>query len=108
VYLTAFSARLYAIRTGEDVAILEVTDTGPGLREADRGRIFDRFYRADVARVDSEGTGLGLSIVRAIARAHGGDVAAENREEGGALFRVRLPLTPSGSHGYTELAPGPE
>lgn len=92
------------IRVDDETAVLDVTDTGPGLREADRELVFDRFYRADVARADSEGTGLGLSIVQAIVHAHGGDVTADNRDEGGALFRVRLPVTPSGSHGYTELA----
>lgn len=91
------------IRADDETAVLDVMDTGPGLREVDRGLVFDRFYRADVARADSEGTGLGLSIVQAIARAHGGDVTADNRDEGGALFRVRLPAT-SGSHGHTELA----
>lgn len=78
----------------DGAAVLVVSDTGPGIRDEDRSRIFDRFYRADAARADSEGTGLGLSIVRAIARAHGGDVTAENREEGGARFRVRLPRHP--------------
>jgi two-component system OmpR family sensor kinase len=94
------------IRKGDETAVLDVADTGPGLREADRGRIFERFYRADVARADSEGTGLGLSIVEAISRAHGGEVTAENRDEGGALFRVRLPVVASGSYGYTELTTG--
>ena len=82
------------IHADAGAAVLEVADTGPGLREADRGRIFERFYRADLARADSEGSGLGLSIVRAIAQAHGGDVTADNRAEGGAAFTVRLPLAP--------------
>ena len=75
-------------------AVVEVADTGPGIREEDRERLFERFYRADAARADTGGTGLGLSIVRAIAVAHGGDASAENREEGGARFRVRLPREP--------------
>src|SRR5690606_19101666 len=87
------------IGTEGDLARLDVADTGPGIRPADRGRIFERFYRADLARADSEGTGLGLSIVRAIVQAHEGDVTAGNREEGGALFRVRLPLAASDSPG---------
>lgn len=79
--------------TTDGHATLEVEDTGPGIREEDRERIFDRFYRADASRADIEGTGLGLSIVRAVAVAHGGSVTAENREEGGARFLVRLPRT---------------
>lgn len=92
------------IRTEGELVILEVADTGPGIRQADRGRIFQRFYRADLARADSAGTGLGLSIVRAIVQAHGGDVTADNREEGGALFRVRLPLTASDPPGHPNLS----
>ena len=77
-------------------AVLEVSDTGPGIPEEDRERIFDRFYRADAARGEGEGTGLGLSIVRAIAVAHGGEVAAESRQEGGSRFRVELPISRHG------------
>ena len=82
------------VRSTGEVAELLVVDTGPGLREEDRRRIFERFYRADAARADAEGVGLGLSIVRAIAAAHGGRVTAENRLEGGARFVVRLPRRP--------------
>lgn len=96
-YTTAGGHVRIEIRGEGESATLEVADTGPGIRPADRGRIFERFYRADLARADSEGTGLGLSIVRAIVQAHGGDVTAANRPEGGALLRVRLPLTASTS-----------
>lgn len=85
---------------GEDgEASVEVADTGPGIREHALPRIFDRFYRGDDSRTPSShtaGSGLGLAIVKAIAEAHGGRVSAENRPEGGALFRVRLPRTPPG------------
>lgn len=85
------------LATAGDAAELVVLDTGPGLTEQDRSRIFERFYRADAARADSEGSGLGLSIVRAIAAAHGGRAVAESRPEGGARFRVRLPRRPDRS-----------
>jgi len=75
----------------DGTGVLEVSDTGPGIRDDDMEKVFDRFYRADRSRSDVGGTGLGLSIVRAIAVAHGGEVTAENREEGGARFVVRLP-----------------
>ncbi len=81
------------LRAVDGHAVLEAEDTGPGIREGDLERIFDRFYRADASRADTDGTGLGLSIVRAVAVAHAGSVTAENREEGGARFRVRLPRT---------------
>ena len=80
--------------TKDGAAVLEIADTGPGIRGDDRSRVFDRFYRADTARADTEGTGLGLSIVRAIAVAHGGEVTVEDRPGGGACFRVLLPREP--------------
>jgi signal transduction histidine kinase len=71
---------------------LSVRDHGPGIAPEDLPHLFDRFYRADLARDRTSGTsGLGLAIVRAIARAHGGSVTAENVEGGGALFRLALP-----------------
>ncbi len=56
---------------------LEIADDGPGIAEADRDRVFERFVRvdADRARRTNGGTGLGLAIARAIARRHGGDIA---------------------------------
>lgn len=72
-------------------AVLTVSDHGPGIPHAELERIFDRFYQADPAR-SAEGVGLGLSIARAIAVAHGGTIAAENRAQGGAVFTLELPL----------------
>ncbi|MCR6481644.1 ATP-binding protein [Amycolatopsis sp. OK19-0408] len=68
--------------------VLSVTDDGPGVPEADRERVFDRFVRLDDARArDDGGSGLGLAIVADIARAHGGTAALE----GASRFVVRLP-----------------
>jgi two-component system OmpR family sensor kinase len=59
-------------------------------------RVFERFYRADTSRSrESGGVGLGLSIVAAIADAHHGRVSVVPGPNGGATFRVELPLTPS-------------
>ena len=60
------------LRDGQ--VVVEVTDDGAGVAEADRERVFERFYRADRVRSRGSGTGLGLPIARALARAHGGDV----------------------------------
>jgi signal transduction histidine kinase len=75
-----------------------VTDTGPGVPEADLSRVFDRFYRADDASrtrdgvgPDPGGTGLGLSIARDLARAQNGTLEAANAPEGGASFTLKLP-----------------
>jgi len=77
----------------DHTAGIEVADRGPGLGEHDAGRVFERFYRADESRSrDSGGAGLGLSIVAAIAGAHGGRASAADRIDGGAVFRVHLPV----------------
>ncbi len=69
---------------------LRVSDTGPGIPEADLPHIWERLYRGDKSRHE-RGLGLGLSLVRAIARAHGGDVTAESPAGAGATFTLTLP-----------------
>lgn len=71
--------------------VVQVKDTGPGLPAACEDRVFERFFRGSRARQDS-GVGLGLAICRGIVEAHGGQIHAHNRPEGGALFRFTLPL----------------
>ncbi len=74
---------------------LWVRDTGPGVPDDDRDKIFERFGRSRVPD-DDEGFGLGLSIVAAIARAHGGRALVEDSEGGGARFVIALPAAPGG------------
>jgi signal transduction histidine kinase len=81
---------VYAGPAGSDAAVFEVCDRGPGIDEAHRGKIFDKFERA-VAR-DSAGFGLGLWIVGRMVAAHRGTIAVASRPGGGALFRVTLPV----------------
>ncbi len=77
-------------------AVLEVADEGPGIPEADRARVFERFWRADSGRTRAKGgTGLGLAIVSSLVTAHGGTVAAGTAPSRGAVFTVRLPLAPA-------------
>ena len=72
--------------------ILTVEDNGIGIPESDLALIFVRFYRADRSRSrKTGGVGIGLTIVKAIVTAHGGQVTAENRPEGGSRFIVSLP-----------------
>ncbi|MFF5206122.1 sensor histidine kinase [Streptosporangium sp. NPDC000396] len=74
-------------------AVLTVTDDGPGIPEADRERVFDRFTRLDSARSrDDGGAGLGLAIVRETVHAHGGAVHLEDASPGLRAV-VRLPLS---------------
>jgi two-component system, OmpR family, phosphate regulon sensor histidine kinase PhoR len=71
---------------------LTVTDTGIGIPEQDRPRVFERFYRVDKARSrELGGTGLGLAIVRHIVEGHGGQVWVEGNMPTGSRFIVRLP-----------------
>jgi histidine kinase len=73
-------------------ATITVTDTGIGLAGDDVERVFDRFYRVQGVDRPPGGSGIGLAIVRAIVRAHGGDVTASSPGPGrGATFTVRLP-----------------
>jgi two-component system OmpR family sensor kinase len=73
--------------------VLKVADSGPGISAEQIDRVFERFSRTDEAH-SAEGTGLGLSIVRAVAEVHGGEVRASNREAGGTVLQVSLPLQP--------------
>jgi signal transduction histidine kinase len=74
-------------------AQLWVRDGGRGIASADRDRIFERFARGG-GRRRSEGAGLGLAIVRAIARAHGGDVRLDSEPGRGAKFTIEIPIEP--------------
>jgi len=76
--------------TVSEEGIVTVADRGPGVREADRQRIFERFWRG--RGVTRQGAGLGLAIVAEIAKAHGGSIELSDRPGGGALFTLRIPL----------------
>jgi len=73
--------------------VVRVSDDGPGVPEADRERIFRRFWRRDRAKGDSRG--LGLAIVARVAEAHDGTVTVDNAPDGGAVFTLRLRPAPS-------------
>ncbi len=85
------------LRVGPAQLEITVEDSGPGVPDYALGRVFERFY--SLARPDSgrKSSGLGLSIVREIARLHGGEVALENRPEGGARAILTLPKAEAGS-----------
>jgi two-component system OmpR family sensor kinase len=73
-------------------AEIDIIDHGPGVPEAQRERIFERFHRADPLRSrDQGGSGLGLSIASAVVTAHGGRISVTDTPGGGATFRIQLP-----------------
>jgi two-component system sensor histidine kinase KdpD len=70
--------------------MIEVADHGPGLPPHTEQLVFDKFYRAQPDSI--RGAGLGLAICQSIVKAHGGRIWAENRADGGAVFRFTLPI----------------
>lgn len=77
----------------DGVIDIAVTDQGIGIPEAEKERIFERFYRVDPARSrQTGGTGLGLSIVKHVASKHGGEVTLWSVENVGSTFSLRLPV----------------
>jgi two-component system OmpR family sensor kinase len=73
-----------------------VRDHGPGLPAGSQDRLFERFWRDQGGRSRGPGgAGLGLAIVKAVALAHDAEVRGENAPDGGAVFRVTIPLAPS-------------
>jgi two-component system OmpR family sensor kinase len=90
---TALTVRL---SSRDEMAVVEVSDTGPGIDPDIAGRVFERFVRADDSRARSSGgSGLGLSIVSSIVEAHGGRVELDSEIGKGATFRLLLPLAPT-------------
>jgi PAS domain S-box-containing protein len=79
------------IRQGADVTWVEVQDSGVGIPEGERERLFQRFFRASTVASRVPGVGLGLTIVKAIVEGHGGGIEVTSREAAGTTFRVELP-----------------
>ena len=79
-------------QSSERFAILEVSDQGPGIPEAEIQNIFRPFYRVDSARQrDTGGFGVGLALTQRAVRLHHGDVQARNRPGGGLTIAIKLP-----------------
>lgn len=77
--------------------VVEVTDTGIGIGEEDLPRVFEKFYRANDARLgEITGSGLGLALAHEIVRQHGGDLTVESELNEGSTFRMVLPIRAEG------------
>ena len=90
--MTLFDPFDQMVERADGVVEIAVTDQGPGIPDAERDRVFERFFRLDTARSrDTGGTGLGLSIVKHIVQNHGGDVRVWSQPGRGSTFTIRLP-----------------
>jgi two-component system sensor histidine kinase GlrK len=104
--------RLYPLKTRAEVArrlagravanghpdaavVCEVWDSGPGIPDAHREKVFERFHRVDEARRGDQSTGIGLAITRSIVEGHGGAVWVENENGGGSRFVLLLESPPA-------------
>ena len=93
-------------RAAHGAIAIEVADRGPGIATGDPSRLFDKFVRGpNTGSTGSTGAGLGLAICRGVIGAHGGTISAANRQGGGAVFRMTLPIigTPPPAPSETSL-----
>jgi two-component system sensor histidine kinase CpxA len=85
-------------KAGVHEAVLRVSDSGPGVPPETLSKLFEPFYRLDDARErQTGGVGLGLAITERAVRFHGGKVSASNRQAGGLVIEIRLPLIAGGT-----------
>jgi signal transduction histidine kinase len=80
------------VKAEDDLLAMDVGDTGPGISEDEREKIFQPFYRGLHGRRIVEGMGLGLSIAKDIIAAHGGELQLETTPGRGSRFRLQIPL----------------
>jgi len=85
-----------SVASGDGHAVIEISDSGPGIAPEELDRLFERFFRARAATDGAiPGVGLGLTIVRAIVEAHEGTISVASQPGAGATFRVELPCGPA-------------
>lgn len=82
------------LSAGDDTMVIEVADTGPGIRPEDRERIFERFGQAEQPKGSVRGTGLGLTICKHIVERHSGTITVRSQVGKGTTFAVELPIHP--------------
>ncbi len=91
-YTSAGSYIEIGARMVDNSVEIRIADNGPGLPTGSESRVFEKFFRGAVSSADGRrGVGLGLAICREIVHAHGGQIRARNRPEGGAEFLLVLP-----------------
>jgi len=93
-FTSADEAVQVVVHSVDGKLLIDVSDRGPGIPEAERALIFDMFYSVSRGDRATQGTGLGLAICRGMIGAHGGSVEALPRDGGGTTIRITLPLPP--------------
>lgn len=92
-YAGAVIVRLTMPQDAPRFVRVDVVDTGMGIPDCEKGRVFETFYRVDSARsTDTGGMGLGLATVRSVIHAHGGDIQLLDNRPQGLIVRVQVPL----------------
>jgi two-component system sensor histidine kinase KdpD len=103
--------RVTAESAGHDV-VVRISDTGPGIDEAEQARIFDKFFRGRKLRYKARGTGMGLAIAKVVVEAHGGTIIVSSRPGIGSVFTVRVGAAQDSSgvalikHDHTDVPRG--
>jgi two-component system sensor histidine kinase KdpD len=90
-YTPRLSPLEISARATESAVEIALADRGPGIPSRERAQIFQKFYRIEPNRLDG-GAGLGLAICRGIVESHGGRIWVDDRDGGGAVFRLSVPL----------------
>ncbi|XWX02922.1 ATP-binding protein [Aggregatilineales bacterium SYSU G02658] len=86
------TVRVEAVRSGPDRLQLRVADSGSGVPDSHKERLFDRFVQIEDRQVVRRGVGLGLSLCKAVADAHEGRIWIEDNPTGGAIFIIEVPM----------------
>ena len=93
-YTPAYGKITLALSRIKEKFLITVTDNGIGIPDAEKEKIFDRFYRAEKSRSGKDHFGLGLSIAYEIVKAHGGSISVQDAQGGGSCFTVILQTVP--------------
>jgi NtrC-family two-component system sensor histidine kinase KinB len=89
--------KVRAITGDPDFVRLEIVDSGPGIPDEYKKRLFDRFVQVEGRKTVRRGVGLGLTFCKLVAEAHGGDIWVSDNPDGGSIFKATLPIAKMGA-----------